>query len=201
MIEMDEVGELMRGDVVNERERRLHQAPVEAYMALPGATAPLRLRIGQGETAGRSPQPARETRETPGQQTLRTGQQPATHQFIGIRVQRRIDPQRLAVSAYLLKERGADIELQSAPHVVQPVHRGRLRLPTLRMHARPGAMQPVTLLPHIVFDLGTRGPARRVDAHFVRGDRQAQCATAARAPQLEGNGGVTDLKNTAIGAR
>ncbi len=103
MIEMNKVGEFMRSDVVDERERRLHQPPVETDMAAPGAAAPLRLRVGQGKTAGCAAQLACDAREPPGQQTFGAGQQPGAHQFIGIRIQRRIDAQRIAMPAYLVE--------------------------------------------------------------------------------------------------
>ena len=103
MVEVDKVGKLVRGDVVDERERRLHQAPVEANVAAPGAAPPLGLRVGQREAAGRASQPAGDACKPPGQQALCTREQPAPHQFPGIRIQRRINTQGIAVPAYLVE--------------------------------------------------------------------------------------------------
>src|SRR4030065_2376036 len=52
VVEVNQVRKFVRGNVIDQRERRLYQPPVEADMAAPGAAAPLRLRVGQGETAG-----------------------------------------------------------------------------------------------------------------------------------------------------
>ena len=66
MVEMNEMGELVRSHIIDQRERRLHQAPVKPDMATLGTAAPLRLRVGKRKTAGGTPQSLRDTREPPG---------------------------------------------------------------------------------------------------------------------------------------
>ena len=187
------------GNVVDQRERRLHQPPVEADMAAPGAAAPLRLRVGQGEAAGCAPQPAGDARQPPGQQADGLAVQPAADQCADIGVERGMHAQAAAVALDVDEQGGPNVERERAPEIA---HFGRgfaARLRRTRLQAGPRAVQPVVLLPHIAFDFGARGPARRVDAHFARRDGQAQRAAAVRAPQLVRNGGVADLQDAAIG--
>src|SRR6266850_5153599 len=47
MVELAQVGELMRGHVVDQMRRQHHQAPVEEYSPVGAAAAPTGLRVGE----------------------------------------------------------------------------------------------------------------------------------------------------------
>src|SRR5712672_286465 len=47
MVELAQMGELMRGDVVDQMRRQHHQAPVEEYSPVGATAAPTGLRVGE----------------------------------------------------------------------------------------------------------------------------------------------------------
>ncbi len=195
------MGQFMRRNIINQRERCLYQPPVETNMPAPGATSPLGLRIGQGKAAGCAPQRSREPGQPPGQQASSLFVQPGADQCVRIRIVRGMNVQGTAQPLHFAEQCRANIQRKHTAKIVHFRQRlcanNGLRRP--RLHPRPGALQPVMLLLHIAFDFGTRRPAWRMNAHFAHGHRQAQRATTARAAQLIGNGGVADLQNAAIG--
>lgn len=195
------MGELVRGNVVDHRERCLHQPPVEADVATPGAAAPLRLRVGERKAAGGAPQPPRKACEPPAEEPFRPVVEPGAHQRADLGIERRMDTQGVALALDVNEQRSPNVEDERASKVAHFGQRLGEPLRCARLDAGPGAMQPVVLLPHIAFDFGAGGPARCVDAHFAWGDGQAQGAAAARAAQLIRDAGAADLQDAAISVR
>src|SRR5574340_728711 len=146
VVEVDEVGELVGGDIIDEGKRRLHQPPVEADMAAPGAAAPLGLGIGKRKAAGCAPQFTGDARQSPGQQAFGAGEQPGADQRTRIAPRRSINTQDAAVALHPTEQGCVDVEPECAPKIVHLADRRRIRLRCARLQAGPGAMQPVVLL-------------------------------------------------------
>jgi len=115
MVEVDEVGEFVCGNVIDERERRLHQPPVEADVPAPGAAAPLRLRVGQGKARGGSTQAAGNAREPPGQQTDGLVVQPAADQCADVGVKRGVHAEAVAVAPDVDEQGGRMSRVRARP--------------------------------------------------------------------------------------
>src|SRR5882762_5106281 len=63
MVELAQVGELMRGHVVDQMWRQHHQAPVEEYSPVGAAAAPASPRVGKTHNQAAEPVRARELRD------------------------------------------------------------------------------------------------------------------------------------------
>lgn len=191
----------MRSHIIDQRQRRLYQPPVEPHMSAPGAAAPLGLRIGQGKTTRCTPQHPGNAPEPPRQQASGLILQPDANHVSCICFAGNMDAQRVATPLHVNKQGGTNIERQGSAEITDVGQRfcgcHGLRCPGL--HACPGAFQPVVLLCHIAIDFRTWCPAWRMDANLARRHRQPERAATARTTQLIGNGGVADLQNAAIG--
>src|SRR5712671_2521945 len=60
MVELAQMGELMRGDVVDQMRRQHHQAPVEEYSPVGAAAAPTGLRVGETDARDMKTERARQ---------------------------------------------------------------------------------------------------------------------------------------------
>ena len=191
----------MRSHIVNQRQRRLYQPPVEPHMSAPGTAAPLGLRIGQGKTTRRTPQHPSNAPEPPRQQAFGPILQPDANHVTRVCFVGNMDAQRIAPPLHVNEQGGTNIKRQGSAEITD-ARQGfcgchGLRYPSL--HARPGAFQPVALLYHIAVDFRTWRPAWGMDANLIRRHRQPERAATARTTQLIGNGRVADLQDAAIG--
>ncbi len=107
---MDEVCELVGGHIIDEIEWHLHQAPIEADMALPSAASPLGLGIGQGEAGRHTPEASSQFRHPPREHTAGLRLQPGAYKRFDVDIEWAIDIQGTAAAVQAGKQGRMDFE-------------------------------------------------------------------------------------------
>src|SRR6185436_9565574 len=179
VVELDEVRDLVRDDVVGERGRDMHQAPGKADAAALGAHAPLGAGVGESYRRGGEAELRGEMRRARLERFESAELQPA-HQSFQRAPARRADNQPSRLALHLARTfpdlehvQLAEKRQRFAAHAEQQRRLG---------HPRPFVElgeDPAPLLAQEAFDLAPGRAQRRRDLQALRVDRQAERAPAA----------------------